>query len=135
MVRACSSSSVKVSGIDNAGYGFGDVGGIVGWNDGRNSNLYSCYAAEPLLTGTSGFSVGAIAGNNEFNTSITACYWSGDAAAGVGLNYGTADVYKVDGTTVTWQSACEGMNAVLPAGFGWQWTTDGGSLPTLVPNE
>ncbi len=135
MARACSSSSVKVSGIDNAGYGYGDVGGIVGYNSARNSNLYSCYAAEPLLTGASGFNIGAIAGNNEFYTSITACYWSGDAAAGVGLNYGTADVYKVDDTTVTWQSACDAMNAALPAGFGWQWTTDGGSLPTLVPNE
>ena len=137
MVRACSSSSVKVSGIDNAGYGFGWVGGIVGYNGGRTTNLYSCYAAEPLLTGASGFYVGAIAGGNEFNTPITACYWSGDVAASVGINYGTSDidVYKVDGTTVTWQSACEGMNAALPADFGWQWTTDDPATPPVLTEK
>ena len=56
MVRACSSSSVKVSGTSHAG-GIGDgcIGGIVGLNNARTSNLYSCYAAEPLLTGDSGF--------------------------------------------------------------------------------
>ena len=134
MVRACSSSSVEVSG--NGYSGMGGAGGIVGWN-GYGTNLYSCYAAEPLLTGASGVSVGAIAGAHEVHASITACYWSGDAAAGVGYNYGTADidVYKVDGTTVTWQSACDAMNTALPAEFGWRWTTGGGSLPTLVPNE
>lgn len=114
--------------------GYGWVGGIVGYN-GRSTNLYSCYAAEPLLTGVSSLYVGAIAGGNEFNTSITACYWSGDVVTGVDLNYGTFSGDKVDGTTYTWQSACDAMNAALPAEFGWQWTTGGGSLPTLVPNE
>ncbi len=130
-VRACSSSSVKVSGIDNAGYGLGYVGGIVGYKGGRTTNLYSCYAAEPLLTGASGFNIGAIAGGNDLNTSITACYWSGDAAAGVGENYGTFSGNKVDGT-VTWQSACDAMNAALPADFGWQWTTDAPATPPVL---
>lgn len=132
-VRACSSSSVKVSGIDYLGNGFGYVGGIVGYNYGRTSNLYSCYAAEPLLTGASGFYVGAIAGGNEFYTFITACFWSGDVATGVSQNYGTFSGNKVDGTTYTWQSACDAMNAALPADFGWQWTTgDPATPPVLV---
>ena len=133
-LRACSASSVKVSG--NGYSGMGGAGGIVGWNS-YGTNLYSCYAAEPLLTGASGVSVGAIAGAHEIKASITACYWSGDAAAGIGYNYGdsTAEVYKVDGTTVTWQSACEGMNAALPADFGWQWTTDDPATPPVLTEK
>ena len=131
-VRACSASSVKVSGYGDKG--MGGVGGIVGWNS-YGANLYSCYVAEPLLTGASGVYVGAIVGSNGSKSSITDCYWSGDVATGVGQNYGTFSGNKVDGTTYTWQSACEGMNAALPVDFGWQWTTDGSSLPTLVANE
>ena len=136
LLRACSSSSVEVSGTGDAVVGVGYVGGITGYN-GRSTNLYSCYAAEPLLTGASGVYIGAIAGGNEFNTPITACYWSGDAATGVGYIYGTSDidVYKVDGTTVTWQSACEGMNDALGADFGWHYVAGEDGLPMLVKTE
>ena len=135
-VRACSSSSVEISGTGDTGSGsrVGYVGGIVGYNGARTSNLYSCYAAEPLLTGASGVYVGAIAGGNEFYTYITACYWSGDVATGVdnNYNYGTFSGNKVDGTTVTWQSACEGMNAALGADFGWKWTTGDPATPPVM---
>ena len=67
---------------------------------------------------------------NEYST-ITSCYWGGNAGQGVYHNQGgTVDVTKVDGVTVKWQTAVDGMNAALTDNdYQWALGTDG--LPVL----
>ena len=104
-------------------------GGIVGRN--LDGNILACWADAQA----SDSYLGGVCGSYD-RGSVTACYWAGSATVGIDdANNNPDTTVKVDGTTVTWQSACDAMNAALPAEFGWQWTTDGGSLPTLVPNE
>ena len=76
---------------------------------------------------------GAIVRYN-YNT-ITSCYWGGNAGQGVFRNHGgTVDATKVDGATVKWQTAVEGMNTALTAGdYQWALGTDG--LPVLQKNN
>ena len=74
-------------------------------------------------------------GNNY--TAVTACYWKNNQEQGIGYNQGGTDVEatKVDGTTVTWQTAVAAMNAAL-SGKGWQYELkDGNSLPTLKKEQ
>ena len=70
-----------------------------------------------------------------FNYStITSCYWGGNAGQGVYRNEGgTVDATKVDGTT-TWQDAVEGMNAAL-TGNDYQWKLGTDGLPVLQSNQ
>ena len=74
--------------------------------------MLSCYATGEV-TGTT--NVGAIAGWNDDYSTITACYWSGDATTGVGREDEgiTSDVGKVDDSTITWQTATTGMNTAI----------------------
>lgn len=76
---------------------------------------------------------GAIVRYN-YNT-ITSCYWGGNAGQGVFRNHGgTVDATKVDGATVKWQTAVEGMNTALTAGdYQWALGTDG--LPVLQKKQ
>ena len=60
---------------------------------------------------------------------ITACYWSNYDGNGIGANYGTGTHTKVDGTTVTWQTAVDAMNAALQYSE-WRYELTG-ALPTL----
>ena len=66
---------------------------------------------------------------------ITSCYWGGNAGQGVFRNHGeTEDATKVDGTTVKWQTAVDGMNTALTAGdYQWALGTDG--LPVLQKKQ
>ena len=66
---------------------------------------------------------------------ITSCYWGGNAGQGVFRNHGeTEDATKVDGTTVKWQTAVDGMNTALTAGdYQWVLGTDG--LPVLQKKQ
>ncbi len=68
-----------------------------------------------------------------FNYStITSCYWGGNAGQGVYRNEGgTVDATKVDGVTVKWQTAVDGMNSAL-TGNDYQWTLGTDGLPVLV---
>ena len=103
-------------------------GGIVGRN--LDGNILACWADAQA----SDSYLGGVCGLYR-SGSVTACYWAGSATVGIDdANNNPDTTVKVEGD-ITWQSACEGMNAALPADFGWQWTTGGGSLPTLVPNE
>ena len=69
-----------------------------------------------------------------YNT-ITSCYWGGNAEQGVFRNFGgTVDATKVDGATVKWQTAVDGMNTALTAGdYQWALGTDG--LPVLQKKQ
>jgi hypothetical protein len=62
-------------------------------------------------------------------STLTACYWSGLP------DNDNGGATKVDGTTVTWQTAVAAMNAAL-SGKGWQYELkDGNSLPTLKKEQ
>ena len=69
-----------------------------------------------------------------YNT-ITSCYWGGNAGQGVLRNEGgTVVATKVDGATVKWQTAVDGMNTALTAGdYQWALGTDG--LPVLQKKQ
>ena len=76
---------------------------------------------------------GAIVRYN-YNT-ITSCYWGGNAGQGVFRNHGgTVDATKVDGATVKWQTAVDGMNPAL-TGNDYQWALGTDGLPVLKRNN
>ena len=66
---------------------------------------------------------------------ITSCYWGGNAGQGVFRNLGgTVDATKVDGATVKWQTAVDGMNPAL-TGNDYRWTLGTDGLPVLKRNN
>lgn len=69
-----------------------------------------------------------------YNT-ITSCYWGGNAGQGVfRIEGGTVDATKVDGATVKWQTAVDGMNTALTDNdYQWALGTDG--LPVLQKKQ
>ena len=113
--------------VENDGTSYACAGGIVGMNGG-NSTLTACYAAGNVSGKGSGtIYVGGAVGEN-YGT-LTACYWSGSP------DNDNGGATKVDGTTVTWQTAVAAMNAAL-SGKGWQYELkDGNSLPTLKKEQ
>ena len=67
---------------------------------------------------------------------LNVCYWENNGQEkGIGTNEGgtVLEATKVDGTTVTWQTAIEAMNAKLDwLRTGWHYELkDGNRLPTL----
>lgn len=68
-------------------------------------------------------------------STITSCYWGGNAGQGVYHNQGgTVDVTKVDGVIVKWQTAVGGMNAAL-TGNDYQWVLGTDDLPVLQKKQ
>ena len=68
-------------------------------------------------------------------STITSCYWGGNAGQGVYHNQvGTVDVTKVDGVTVKWQTAVDGMNPAL-TGNDYQWVLGTDDLPVLQKKQ
>ena len=107
--------------VENDGTSNAWAGGIVGMNGG-SSTLTACYAAGNVSGKGSGtIHVGGAVGENY--STLTACYWSGLP------DNDNGGATKVDGTTVTWQTAVAAMNAAL-SGKGWQYELTG-ALPTL----
>lgn len=116
-VTACYNTSSTVNGSYL-------VGGVVGQNN--KGIVTACYNASGSIYGEG--TVGGVVGDNHTGT-VTACYWSN--YAGYGIGNGTGDATKVDGTTVTWQTAVDAMNAALQnAGSEWRYELTG-ELPTL----
>ena len=116
-VTACYNTSSTVNGSYL-------IGGVVGQNN--KGIVTACYNASGSIYGE--VTVGGVVGNNNTGT-VTACYWSN--YAGYGIGNGTGDATKVDGTTVTWQTAVDAMNAALQnAGSEWRYELTG-ELPTL----
>ena len=66
---------------------------------------------------------------------ITSCYLGGNAGQGEFRNFGgTVDATKVDGATVKWQTAVDGMNTALTDNdYQWALGTDG--LPVLQKKQ
>ena len=76
---------------------------------------------------------GAIVRYN-YNT-ITSCYWGGNAGQGVFRNHGgMVDATKVDGATVKWQTAVDGMNHALTDN-DYQWALGTTGLPVLQKKQ
>ena len=66
---------------------------------------------------------------------ITSCYWGGNAGQGVFRNLGgKVDATKVDGATVKWQTAVDGMNHALTDN-DYQWALGTNGLPVLKRNN
>lgn len=66
---------------------------------------------------------------------ITSCYWGGNAGQGVFSNLGgKVDATKVDGATVKWQTAVDGMNTAL-TNNDYQWALGTGGLPVLQKKQ
>lgn len=103
----------KTSGIAYSNYG--DI--IACWFDGTLKEYES----------------GAIVCYNYAYT--TSCYWGGNAGQGVFSNLGgKVDATKVDGATVKWQAAVDGMNPAL-TGNDYQWALGTDGLPVLKRNN
>ena len=106
--------------VENDGPNNACAGGVVGSN--AYSTVIACYAAGNVSgTGSGTIHVGGVVGENY--ATVTACYWSGLP------DNDNGGATKVDGTTVTWQTAVDAMNAAL-SGKGWQYELTG-ELPTL----
>ena len=66
---------------------------------------------------------------------ITSCYWGGNAGQGVFRNLGgKVDATKVDGATVKWQTAVDGMNHALTDN-DYQWALGTNGLPVLQKKQ
>ena len=65
----------------------------------------------------------------------TSCYWGGNAGQGEFRNFGgTVDATKVDGATVKWQTAVDGMNHALTDN-DYQWALGTNGLPILQKKQ
>ena len=66
---------------------------------------------------------------------ITSCYWGGNAGQGEFRNFGgTVDATKVDGATVKWQTAVDGMNTALTDN-DYQWALGTNGLPVMQKKQ
>lgn len=116
-IIACSVTgklTVHSGGIANANYG--DI--IACWFDGTLIDESGC---------------GTLV---RFNyKDITSCYWGGNTGQGVLRNEGgTVDATKVDGATVKWQTAVDGMNHALTDN-DYQWALGTNGLPVLQKKQ
>ena len=118
-ITACSvTGDISAKGGYVGGIATSNIGSIIGcWFDG---NL------------TSGLGTGGIAALNY--STITACFYGGNAGQGAINQGGTVDVTKVDGVTVKWQTAVDGMNEALTDN-GYQWKLGKNNLPVLQNNQ
>lgn len=118
-ITACSvTGDISATGGYVGGIATSNIGSIIGcWFDG---NL------------TSGLGNGGIAGLNY--STITACFYGGNAGQGAINQGGTVDVTKVDGVTVKWQTAVDGMNPAL-TGNDYQWKLGTDGLPVLQKKQ
>ena len=116
-IIACSVTgklTVHSGGITNANYG--DI--IACWFDGTLIDESGC---------------GTLVRFNYKN--ITSCYWGGNAGQGEFRNFGgTVDATKVDGATVKWQTAVDGMNHALTDN-DYQWALGTNGLPILQKKQ
>ena len=107
---------------------FSAVSGIAYANQG---SITACWFDGTLKENASG----GIVNYNFSIGSITACYWRANTDKGVYNNEGgTVEATKVDDSTVTWQTAVDGMNEALTDN-GYQWKLGKNNLPVLQNNQ
>lgn len=89
------------------------VGGIAGCNSGTITACYNTGALSATAP-DEGTYIGGVVGGNYDTGIITACYWYCTGATnGIGEDENSQTATKVDGETVTWETAMEAMNGVL----------------------
>ena len=124
--------------VTGSGSGTIYAGGVLGTS--LCGTLNACYHAQGKVSGPNG-TTGGVLGQNILDSYfgggvLNVCYWENNGQEkGIGTNEGgtVLEATKVDGTTVTWQTAIEAMNAKLDwLRTGWHYELkDGNRLPTL----
>lgn len=118
-IIACS-----VTGKISASYG-----GTCGIAESNYGDIIACWFDGTLKESNNG----AIVRYNYAD--ITSCYWGGNAGQGVfRIEGGTVDATKVDGATVKWQTAVDGMNTALTDN-DYQWALGTNGLPVLQKKQ
>ena len=118
-IIACS-----VTGKISASYG-----GTCGIAESNYGDIIACWFDGTLKESNNG----AIVRYNYAD--ITSCYWGGNAGQGVfRIEGGTVDATKVDGATVKWQTAVDGMNTALTDN-DYQWALGTNGLPILQKKQ
>lgn len=92
--------------------GGSNVGGVVG-NHHKESFLVACYATGEVKGGMYGGGSTAGVVGRIYESTVTACYWSGSEIFGNGTSSDDGETTKVNGRDVTWMNAVEGMNAAI----------------------
>ena len=104
-------------------------GGTCGIAESNYGDIIACWFDGTLKESNNG----AIVRYNYAD--ITSCYWGGNAGQGAFRNEGgTVDATKVDGATVKWQTAVDGMNTALTDN-DYQWTLGTDGLPVLQKKQ
>ena len=104
----------------------GAAGGIAVINFGT---ITACWFDGNLTTS---YDNGGIAAYNY--STITTCFYGGNAGHGAYNQGGTVEATKVDGVTVKWQTAVDGMNPAL-TGNDYQWKLGTDGLPVLQKKQ
>ena len=102
-------------------------GGIAGLTE-RETKITACCFVDGSVEGeVIGGIAGAVAGGT-----VTACYWSGSPEQAAGGGQGEiVSGEKVDGTTITWETAVDAMNAQL-TGCEYEFALGSDGKPELV---
>lgn len=119
-IKGCIVSADVKGGRGNA------AGGIAGLTTG--AQITACCFVDGNVEGEYiGGIAGAVAGGT-----VTACYWSGSPEQAAGGSQGEiVNSEKVDGTTVTWETAVDAMNAQL-TGCEYEFALGSDGKPELV---
>lgn len=119
-IKGCIVSADVKGGRGNA------AGGIAGLTTG--AQITACCFVDGNVEGEYiGGIAGAVAGGT-----VTACYWSGSPEQAAGGGQGEiVSGEKVDGTTITWETAVDAMNAQL-TGCEYEFVLGSDGKPELV---
>ncbi len=133
-ISACCNSGTLEAEIEGTGIYRISIGGILG--SANSVKMLGCYnTGEVSATNTSGeIAAGGIAGSKKEtgnpDIEISECYWAPDK--GCFNDIGT----KVDGTTVTWETAKDEMNTALSeAGIPWRYATGTDTVPLVLVKQ
>ena len=128
-VMACY-SSCKLSNMGTF------IGGIAGCNS--SGNIVACYS---VINAFPNKQCGALIGRNSDGSKevVTSCYWESKTSGtypSYGSGYSSADSYdaytiKVDGSSITWNTAMSAMNTALE-NTGWQYEVSSDETFPLV---
>ena len=124
-ISCCAVMDSNLSGSNGAG-------GIAGSNSGE---ILACWA-DVQVSPSEASDAGGVCGYNSTDDTITACYWAGNAAAGIGKNNTSNPDPTIKIEESNWQTACKGMNAAIEdLELGYHWAIkEGDTRPSLVEN-
>ena len=128
-VSACYSTG-NVTAIKNSIASYSYAGGVVGQND-YLANLIACYATSDVI-GNGNYAGGVVGYNAQGR--VSACYWSGKAPEGIGLDMSDGgDATEVEDN---WTEAMNAMNEELTsAGIDWLYATGSDGVPLTLQRQ